>query len=112
MQLQEYGTYSECLEGLANGTLDALTTDDTILAGYAAQDQYAGQLKVVGAPFSEENYGVGLPQDSDRCEEINEILSGLWEDGTMEQIIEDNLGAADYTANPDLNPPEVGGHCA
>lgn len=113
VQLQEYGTYSECLEGLANGTLDALTTDDTILAGYAAQDQYAGQLKVVGAPFSEENYGVGLPQDSDRCEEINEVLQTLWDDGTMEQIIEDNLGAADYTANPDLNPPaEIGGNCA
>ena len=30
----------------------------------------------------------------------------------MEQIIEDNLGAADYTPNADLNPPEVGGHCA
>jgi glutamate transport system substrate-binding protein len=113
VQLQEYGTYSECLEGLANGTLDALTTDDTILAGYAAQDQYAGQLKVVGAPFSEENYGVGLPQDSDRCEEINEVLQTLWDDGTMEQIIEDNLGAADYTPNADLNPPaEIGGNCA
>lgn len=112
VQLQEYGTYSECVEQLANGTIDALTTDDTILAGYAAQDQYAGQLRVVGAPFSEEHYGVGLNKDSERCEEINEILQGFWDDGTMEGIIEDNLGAADYTANPDLNPPsEIGGHC-
>ncbi|WP_151526588.1 glutamate ABC transporter substrate-binding protein [Serinicoccus kebangsaanensis] len=111
VQLQEYGRYSECVEQLANGTIDALTTDDTILAGYAAQDQYAGQLKVVGNTFSEENYGVGLNKDSDRCEEINEILQGLWDDGTMEQIISDNLGAADYTPNADLNPPEIGGHC-
>ena len=111
VQLQEYGTYSECVEQLANGTIDALTTDDTILAGYAAQEQYAGQLKVVGAPFSEELYGVGLNKDSDQCEEINEILQGMWDDGTMEQIIADNLGAADYTANADLNPPEIGGHC-
>ncbi|WP_298752716.1 glutamate ABC transporter substrate-binding protein [uncultured Serinicoccus sp.] len=110
--LQEYGSYSECMEAMASGQIGALTTDDTILAGFAAQDEYAGQFRVVGNTFSEENYGVGLPQDSDRCEEINEILNGLWEDGTMDQIIEDNLGAADYTPNADLNPPEAGGHCA
>ncbi|OLT15024.1 glutamate-binding protein [Serinicoccus sp. CUA-874] len=110
--LQEYGSYSECMEAMASGQIGALTTDDTILAGFAAQDEYAGQFKVVGNTFSEENYGVGLPQGSDQCEEINEILNGLWEDGTMDQIIEDNLGAADYTPNADLNPPEAGGHCA
>jgi glutamate transport system substrate-binding protein len=112
VQLQEYGTYSECVEQLANGTIDAVTTDDVILAGFAAQDSYAGNLKVVGAPFSEELYGVGLNKEDDRCEEINEILTGLWEDGTMEQIIEENVGAAGYVPNPDSNPPEIGGHCA
>ncbi|WP_114906007.1 glutamate ABC transporter substrate-binding protein [Ornithinimicrobium murale] len=112
VQLQEYGSYSECVSQLATGTVDALTTDDTILAGYAAQEQYAGQLKVVGNTFSEENYGIGLNKEDDRCEEVNEILQGMWDDGTMEQIIEDNLGAADYTPNADLNPPaEIGGHC-
>lgn len=111
VQLQEYQSYSECMEQLASGTIEALTTDDTILAGFAAQDQYAGQFKVVGNPFSEELYGVGLPKDSDQCEAINEAITTLWEDGTMEQIIEDNLGAAGYSPNADLNPPEPGGHC-
>ncbi|MGB3763405.1 MAG: transporter substrate-binding domain-containing protein, partial [Ornithinimicrobium sp.] len=112
VQLQEFGTYSECVQSLSTGDIAALTTDDTILAGFAAQEQYQGQFKVVGAPFSEENYGVGLKQGDERCEEINTILQGFWDDGTMEQIIEDNLGAADYTANPDLNPPaEIGGNC-
>lgn len=111
VQLQEYGTYSECVEQVANGTLDALTTDDTILAGFAAQDAYAGQLVVAGETFSVEEYGVGLPKDDERCEEINEILGELWEDGTMESIIEANLGPAGYTPNPDSNPPEAGGHC-
>ena len=111
VQLQEYATYSECLEQLANGTIEALTTDDTILAGYAAQEQYAGQFKVVGNTFSTENYGVGLPKgDTEFCEEINGYLKELWEDGTMEQIIQDNLGPANYTPS-DANPPEVGGHC-
>ncbi|MCK0114128.1 glutamate ABC transporter substrate-binding protein [Ornithinimicrobium sp. F0845] len=112
VQLQEYGTYSECVEQLANGTIDAVTTDDVILAGFAAQDAFAGKLKVVGAPFSEELYGVGLNQEDDRCEEVNEALTALWEDGTMDQIIEDNVGAAGYTPNPETNPAEAGGHCA
>ncbi len=110
VQLQEYGTYSECVSQLANGTIEAVTTDDAILAGFANQEQYADQLKVVGETFSEERYGVGLPQESDNCEEINGIIEGLWEDGTMEQIIADNLGE-DYEINEALNPPEFGGDC-
>ena len=38
---------------LAGGQVDAVTTDDIILAGYASQAQYAGKFKVVGKPFSE-----------------------------------------------------------
>lgn len=109
--LQEYASYSECVEMLVNGTVDTLTTDDTILAGYAAQEQFAGQLKVVGQVFSEENYGAGMQRGDDRCEKVNEILTAMWEDGTMDQIIEDNLGPANYTPNADLNPPTPGGHC-
>jgi hypothetical protein len=54
VNLQEFGTYSECLAGLLGGGVDALTTDDTILAGFAAQEANKGKLKVVGAPFSTE----------------------------------------------------------
>ncbi|CAN5557974.1 glutamate ABC transporter substrate-binding protein [soil metagenome] len=110
VQLQEYGTYSECVSQLSNGTIDAVTTDDAILAGFAAQEQFAGKIMVVGDTFSEERYGVGLPKESDQCEDINSIVEGLWEDGTMEQIIADNLGE-DYKMNDELNPPEFGGDC-
>lgn len=106
---QNYDTYSLCIEGLGSGVVDAVTTDDTILAGYAAEDQYAGQFKVVGAPFSEELYGVGLPKESDiDCEEVNTILTGLYDDGTMDEIIEANFGPAGYTPSA---TPEVGGSC-
>ena len=48
VQLQEFGTYSECVTALVSKGVDALTTDNTILAGYASQEQYKGKLKVVG----------------------------------------------------------------
>ena len=54
----EFGKYSECVEQLKSGQVDAVTTDEAILIGYAAQDP--DNLKVVGDVFSEERYGVGL----------------------------------------------------
>ena len=110
VELINYDTYSLCMEALSSGVVDALTTDDVILAGYAAQEQWAGQFKVVGNVFSEELYGIGLNKDSEACEEMNEIITTIWEDGTVEAIIEANLGDANYTAS-DANPPQAGGHC-
>jgi glutamate transport system substrate-binding protein len=108
VQLQEFGTYSECVAALiaggANG-VDALTTDDTILAGYAAQAQYAGKLKVVGAPFSQENYGIGLKKGStDLCTKVTEAIKAMIADGSWQKAVDANLGAANYKA-PKGNPP-------
>lgn len=111
VQLQEYDTYSLCVEALDAGQVQALTTDDAILAGYAAQDQWAGKFKLVAKPFSEELYGVGVKQGSDLCEKVNEALTELFDDGSMDKIVKDNLGPANYTPNPKTNPAKPGGNC-
>lgn len=54
----EFDTYSKCVEALKGGQVDAVTTDQAILIGYAAQEPDA--LKVVGQPFTTEKYGVGM----------------------------------------------------
>ena len=77
VQLQEFGTYSECLPALATGGVDALTTDDAILAGFAAQPENKGKFKLVGKPFSdrelrdrpEEGRHGPLPEDHGRDQE-------------------------------------------
>ena len=70
VNLQEYNTYTLCVDALKAKNVDALTTDNTILAGYAAQPANKGQLKVVGQTFSTENYGVGLPKgDTAFCQQ-------------------------------------------
>ncbi|WP_129336826.1 glutamate ABC transporter substrate-binding protein [Cellulomonas endophytica] len=103
--LLEQPGYAECVTALTAGQVDAVTTDDIILAGLAAQPANEGKVKVVGNPFSEENYGVGLPLDSDQCEAVNEAITTMIEDGSWEQILEDNVGASGYSANEELNPP-------
>lgn len=105
VNLQEFGTYSECVAALVSGTIDALTTDDTILAGYAAQDQYKGKLKVVGQTFSEERYGIGLKKgDTALCGKVNAAISKMVSSGEWQKIVDKNLGAASYKPGAG-NPP-------
>ncbi|MGW8593382.1 glutamate ABC transporter substrate-binding protein [Dietzia sp. NPDC055340] len=106
VNLQEFGTYSECVSALQSNAVDAVTTDDTILAGYAAQPQYQGQLKVVGASFTEELYGIGIQKgDVDKCEQINEALTEMIDDGSWQTAFDETLGTAGFVPGPG-NPPE------
>lgn len=59
----EFDTYTQCVDALLSGQVDAVTTDQAILLGYASGDP--DNLKVVGEPFTVENYGVGLPKGDD-----------------------------------------------
>ncbi|MGL4176841.1 MAG: glutamate ABC transporter substrate-binding protein [Dermatophilaceae bacterium] len=105
VQLQELAGYSECLPALGNGSLDALTTDNTILAGLAAQAEYAGKFKVVGKPFSEERYGIGLKKgDTATCEKVNAAITKMISDGAWQKAVDDNLGPAGFTPGTG-NPP-------
>ena len=92
-KLQLFDAYSKCVEALSQGSIDAVTTDDIILAGYAAQSQFAGKFKVVGKPFSKEPYGIGLKKDDkSSCEKINEILKAAATDGRYEAAWDATLG--------------------
>ncbi|MFC9242901.1 glutamate ABC transporter substrate-binding protein [Streptomyces sp. NPDC057136] len=104
-QLQEYGGYSECLTGLENGVIDALTTDDSILAGYAAQDEFKGKFKLGGFKLSNENYGIGVQQGSELKAEINTALEKMVSDGSWDAYVEKNFGPADYKNEP---APKIG----
>jgi glutamate transport system substrate-binding protein len=93
VQLQQYDTYSACIEALKNGAIDAVTTDEVILAGYAAQTP--GAFKLVGQPFSEENYGIGLKKDDTELQtKINDALTKMESDGAWKAAFEKNLGPA------------------
>ncbi len=106
VQLQLFDTYSQCVEQLAAGAVHAVTTDDIILAGYASQEQYAGQFRVVGQPFSEEPYGIGIAEeDTEGCRRINEILAEAIESGAYEEAWNATLGASGTPA-PSIEPPD------
>ena len=106
-QLQQFDSYSKCVTALAGGQVDAVTTDDIILAGYAAQDQYAGKFKVVGKPFSTEPYGIGVKKDDTAgCNKINDILKASVADGSYKKAWDDTLGKSGKAA-PELDASKL-----
>ena len=105
VNLQEYGTYTLCVDALKAKNVDALTTDDTILAGYAAQEANKGLMKVVGKTFSKESYGVGLKKgDTAFCQKVTDAINKYVSSGEWQKAVDKNLGPAGYKAGAG-NPP-------
>ncbi|MFC3491358.1 glutamate ABC transporter substrate-binding protein [Glycomyces rhizosphaerae] len=74
--------FNDCMILLQQGTVDAITTDDTILAGMAAQDP---TLEVVGDAFSQEPYGIAFQKgNTDLARYVNSALAALIADGTWQ----------------------------
>ncbi|QYF74329.1 glutamate ABC transporter substrate-binding protein [Cryobacterium sp. PAMC25264] len=92
-------TYSNCLGPLRSGEVDAVTTDNVILAGLA--DQNAGEFEVVGNPFTAEPYGIGLAKDDTEFRNfINDVLEESYDDGTWAAAWEATAGSVLETPEP------------
>jgi glutamate transport system substrate-binding protein len=102
-----FSTYSECVDQLENGTVDAVTTDGAILLGYAAENP--DELEVVGEPFSEERYGIGFKKgDTAMCQFLQDTIKQSFEDGTWAQAFESTLGQSGVETP---EPPTVDSTC-
>jgi polar amino acid transport system substrate-binding protein len=83
-------TQADCLVKFQEGEVDAISTDDTILAGLAAQDPYA---KVVGPAFTDEPYGMATSkQHPEFTRFINAVLERERTDGTWAALYKKWLG--------------------
>ncbi|GAA5150663.1 glutamate ABC transporter substrate-binding protein [Nocardioides marinquilinus] len=75
---------STCMVRFQNGEADAVTGDDTVLAGLAAQDPYSRVLPI--DPLSDEPYGIGVSAENrDLVELVNRTLEDLRRDGGWEE---------------------------
>lgn len=99
----EFDVYSKCVDALLDGEVDAVTTDDAILAGYAAEEPE--DLKVVGETFSEEPYGIGLAKDDTELQDfIATALKNHEDNGDYEAAYAATLGLSG-TEMPEI--PEI-----
>ncbi|MCX4782376.1 glutamate ABC transporter substrate-binding protein [Streptomyces sp. NBC_01264] len=100
--LLELGGYSECVVALKEGLVDALTTDNSILAGFAARKGNEGKFRLIGLSLSSENYGIGMKKGSGELQvKINKAIRKMVEDGTWEAAVKKNFGTGyKYEAAP------------
>lgn len=78
--------YTDCLLELQQGNVAAIASDDVILAGLAAQDPYT---KLVGAPFTDEPYGIAVSKDNPELTRfINGVLTQLKASGEWKRLYE------------------------
>ena len=93
--------YSECLELLQNGAIDAISTDDVILTGMIIQDD---TLKLVGDELTVEPYGAGFKKDdTEFAEFVNGVLDEYKTSGAWQESYDNWLGQ--YTGEQQ-SPPE------
>jgi polar amino acid transport system substrate-binding protein len=91
-------TWSDCLVVLQQGQVDAVSTDDVLLAGLAVQDPYT---RMVGGILSDEPYGVGIPLGADDLVRfVNHTLDRLRTDGTWNRLYERWLGSLGPSPGP------------
>jgi glutamate transport system substrate-binding protein len=96
--------YGDCVNQLLGGQVQAVTTDNTILAGFAAQPQNHGKLKVVGTFFSNEIYGIGIKKgDSKGVSAVNNALQDMFSDGSWKNALTKELPQV-----PAGTPPTIG----
>jgi len=100
-QLVTFDVYSKCAAALRNNQVAAVTTDNVILLGLVGDSD--GAFKVVGEPFTEEPYGIGLKKgDIAFCQYVVDTLKKAAEDGTYEKVWTETAGKVEGSRVPTL----------
>jgi glutamate transport system substrate-binding protein len=102
MQLE---SVRQCIANLLDGTVDAVSSGNIILAGYVATQP--DRLLMVNRPFTVDNVGIGLASsDAREVPVINKVLKNMVDDGTWARSIKEHFGrGADLFL---VNPPVPG----
>ncbi|MFD3508808.1 transporter substrate-binding domain-containing protein [Nocardia sp. NPDC058666] len=91
-------TWTDCLVALQQGTVDAISSDESIVAGLVAQDR---NLEVVGPPLGSEAYGVGVPKGrEDLVRFVNGVLDRTRTDGTWQRLYAQHLAPLGPSPGP------------
>lgn len=95
-------SYSECLELIQNGAVDAVSTDDVILTGMIIQDD---SLKLVGEELTTEPYGAGIKENDAAFQKfVSEVVEEWKRDGGWQQAYDKWIG---QFTNEEQQPPTM-----
>jgi glutamate transport system substrate-binding protein len=96
--------YDDCITKLKGGSVDVVSTDNAILAGFAARE--GSSVKLVNVPFTDEKYGVGIKKgDTKSCEAINKAIASMYQDGSAKQYLQAEFGQTSLKFDTTLPQP-------
>lgn len=103
-KIVSFATDPECVQALVQGRGDAYVQDITLLASDAKSNT---KMKVVGEPFTQEPYGIGLKRgDAQFKSFVNDWLKTIEKDGLWTKVWKGTLGTVVQAAPP--TPPAIG----
>ncbi len=85
-----------CVDLLLAGEVDAVTADDVVLAGWAAE--HPDDVRVVGTPFTTTTYDIALPEGSPDVAAVDTLVAQALADGTWQAAVDRWLGGSGYSA--------------
>ena len=96
----------DCLVYLQQGRIAAISTDDSILLGFKAQDP---NTRIIGPSLAEVPYGMGISKaHPEFVRFVNGVLARLRTDGTWRALYNQRLGGIPGS-NPSLPAPQYDG---
>ena len=98
-----FNDHNTCLSALETRQVDAYVVDESLLLSAM---QGSDAFKIVGEPFTQDPYGIGLPQGSDAKAFVNAFLKEIYDDGTWEKIWQATIGV--ITGGDAPKPPAIG----
>jgi glutamate transport system substrate-binding protein len=103
-KLTLFDVYSKCADALANGQVQAVTTDNVILTGLVAGAP--DKFELVNNPFTKEPYGIGLKKGDQKFRDfINDVLQKSFDDGAWAEAWDRTAGKITGTKAPE--PPTI-----
>ncbi len=95
---------AQCLAALKTGRVDAYVIDQGILISNASTDK---TLKVVGEPFSNDFYGIGVTRSDPNAKKfVNDFLTAIEADGSWAKLWKATIGTVVSGEAP--APPTIG----
>lgn len=92
---------AQCLPGVSNGTITAVTADNVTLAGLAVTNP--DKFEVLGNPFTAYSGGIALAHDDDKFRSfVNDVLEQSFGDGTWKKLWDATAGTVLGDAHPPL----------
>jgi glutamate transport system substrate-binding protein len=103
-KLQLFAENNDCVQAVQQGRADAYVLDQAILVGDASANT---DVKVVGQPFTQEPYGIGLPKtDTAYKTFVDDWLQAIEKSGLWAKLWKATVGTVVGGDAP--KPPEIG----